>query len=302
MRASRAGFARQSSQCQLQARTGIIKTDIRESGRLAVHLVQADVRPQTILDERSFANAITICAAIGGSTNALLHIPAIAGEMGLVVRPLDFDAASRRTPHLVAIKPAGPYTLLDLEEAGGLPAVLHQLLPLLQGEAATVSGESIGAIAAGAVVHDSQIIRPLTQPFHAEGSYAVLYGNLAPAGACVKQTGVDQAMLVHQGPAAVFESEEEAEAAIYEGKVTTGQVVVIRYEGPQGGPGMREMLGATAALMGMGLGASAAIITDGRFSGATRGPCIGHIAPEAAAGGLLALVQDGDIMHFRFNV
>lgn len=266
----------------------------KESGAAVVELVRQNRRPKDFLTRESFLNAIAVCGAIGGSTNAMLHLPAVAGELGIRIRPADFDAVSRAVPHLVSLKPSGPHTLLDLEEAGGVGAVIQRLLPRIHGDAETALGPTLAAVVATASPRESAVIRPLEDPVHPHGSYAVLYGNLAPDGCCVKQTGVDPRMQEHTGPARVFDSEEAAEEAIYDGTVQPGDVVVIRYEGPKGGPGMREMLGATAALMGMGLGTSTVIVTDGRFSGATRGPCIGHVAPEAAAGGVLALVRDGD--------
>ncbi|MCJ7830279.1 MAG: dihydroxy-acid dehydratase, partial [Desulfobacterales bacterium] len=269
----------------------------RQSGIEVIRLITENIRTADIVTPRSFENAVMLCAAVGGSTNALLHLPAIAGEMGHTLRPDDFDRLSRKTPHITNVKPSGPYTLWDLDRAGGVPALIKRLLPLLHAEEQNILGQRIRQVAEAAVVADEAVIRPLDDPVHPEGSYAVLKGNLAPEGACIKQTGVDPAMRVHRGPARVFDSEEEAEQAIYEGRIQAGDVVVIRYEGPQGGPGMREMLCATAALMGMGLGRSAALITDGRFSGATRGPCVGHISPEAAAGGLVAWVQDGDTIE-----
>ena len=231
---------------------------------------------------------------MGGSTNAFLHLPAMAGEMGLELGPEDFDRISKKTPHLTSLKPAGPYSLADLDRAGGVPAVVKRLLPLLHAGEKNILGQTLEEVGQSAPLHDEDVIRPLDNPVHEQGSYAVLKGNLAPEGAVVKQTGVDPAMLTHKGPARVFDSEEEADQAIYAGEINQGDVVILRYEGPKGGPGMREMLGATAALVGMGLGKTTALITDGRFSGATRGPCIGHVAPEAAAGGPLAFVQDGD--------
>ncbi len=270
----------------------------KESGAAVVQLVRENRRPKDYLTRESFLNAIAVCSAMGGSTNAMLHLPAIAGEMGISIRPADFDAVSRTIPHLVSLKPSGPHTLLDLEEAGGVGALIQRLLPLIHGEAETALGVSLADAATSAPLRDASVIRPLDDPVHPHGSYAVLYGSLAPDGCCVKQTGVAESMQQHSGPARVFDSEEAAEEAIYDGIVQPGDVVVICYEGPKGGPGMREMLGATAALMGMGLGTSTVIVTDGRFSGATRGPCIGHVAPEAAVGGPLALVRNGD----RINV
>jgi len=269
----------------------------RRSGREAVRLIETGLKPRDIVSLKSLENAVAVCAAVGGSTNALLHLPAIAGELGLRLGPDDFDRISRQTPHLTSIKPSGPYTLLDLDRAGGVPAVLKRLEPLLHLDQKNLLGQTVGQVARAAEVLDQDVIRPLDDPVHAQGSYAVLKGNLAPEGCCVKQTGVDPAMLVHSGPARVFDGEEEAEEAIYAGAIKPGDVVVIRYEGPKGGPGMREMLGATAALMGLGLGQSTALVTDGRFSGATRGPCLGHVAPEAAAGGLIAYVRDGDLIE-----
>jgi dihydroxy-acid dehydratase len=268
-----------------------------QSGREAVRLIAEDLRPSRLINLNALENAVTLCAAVGGSTNALLHLPAMAGEMGLELYPEDFDRISQKTPHLTSIKPAGPYSMADLERAGGVPAVVKRLLPLLHENQKNLLGETIAQVAERAVIYDDDVVRPLDNPVHEQGSYAVLKGNLAPEGAVIKQTGVDPAMLTHQGPARVFDSEEEADQAIYGGDVKAGDVVILRYEGPKGGPGMREMLGATAALVGMGLGKSTAIVTDGRFSGSTRGPCIGHVAPEAAVGGPLAYIQDGDLIE-----
>jgi dihydroxy-acid dehydratase len=270
-----------------------------QSGREIVRIIEEDLRPSQLVTPQALENAVTLCAAVGGSTNAFLHLPAMAGEMGLELGPDDFDRISKNTPHLTSLKPAGPYSLADLERAGGVPGVIKQLLPKLHKDEKTLSGQTIGEIGEAAVIHDDDVIRPLDNPVHAQGSYAVLKGSLAPEGAVVKQTGVDPAMLTHSGPARVFDSEEEADLAIYGGEINPGDVVILRYEGPKGGPGMREMLGATAALVGMGLGKTTALITDGRFSGATRGPCIGHVAPEAAAGGPLAYVKDGDLIEIN---
>ena len=266
----------------------------RQSGIEIMRLIEKDVRPRDIVTFEALENGVTLCSALGGSTNALLHLPAIAAEMNYRLGPDDFDRISRKTPHITPMKPAGPNTLLDLDRAGGVPAVIKQLLPLLHRNAKNILGQTIAAIGQTAVVHDENVINPIDRPVHSQGSYAVLKGNLAAEGACVKQTGVDPSMLVHRGPARVFDSEETAVAAIYAGRIQPGDVVVIRYEGPKGGPGMREMLTATAALVGMGLGKTTALVTDGRFSGSTRGPCVGHIAPEAAVGGPLAYVADGD--------
>ena len=275
------------------------KRQAKTSGQEVVRLVEENLRPRDYITMGSLENAIILCAALGGSTNALLHLPALAGELGFALGPDDFDRLSRTTPHLTDFKPAGPHTLWDLEMAGGVPALVKRLLPLLHGQEKNLLGQSLAQVAAQARVRNPEVIRPLDDPVHPQGGYAVLKGNLAPEGSVVKQTGVDPEMLVHQGPARVFDSEEEGTEAIYQGRVKPGEVVVLRYEGPKGGPGMREMLAATAALVGMGLGRSTAIITDGRFSGGTRGPCLGHIAPEAAAGGLLAYVRDGDLIEIN---
>lgn len=268
----------------------------KKSGREIVKLVKQNIKPSSYITYNSFENAITLCAAIGGSSNATIHVPAIASEMGIKVTPDDFDRISKRTPHITNLKSSGPDTLLDLDRAGGVPAILKELKTLLHIDEMTVSGLTIGEIADNAENRNKEVIREINNPVHKEGSYAVLKGNLAPLGSIVKQTGVDSAMLKHKGPARVFNSEEDAYNAIYAGKIEKGDVIVIRYEGPKGGPGMREMLGATAALMGMGLGNTTAIVTDGRFSGATRGPCIGHVSPEASAGGTIAYVMDGDMI------
>ncbi|HDR15022.1 MAG TPA: dihydroxy-acid dehydratase [Desulfobacteraceae bacterium] len=269
----------------------------RESGRLVVKLIEEGITPGKIITKAGLHNAVTLCAAIGGSTNAVLHLPAIAGELDIDIGPEDFDGISRKTPYLTSIKPSGPYTTADLDRAGGVPALIKRLLPVLNADEKNLLGETITQIAARAEVRDQEVIRPLDNPVRKQGSYAVLKGNLAPEGAVVKISGVAPEMMRHSGPARVFNSEEEADEAIYDGRINSGDVLVLRYEGPKGGPGMREMLGATAALMGMGLGTSTALITDGRFSGATRGPCIGHIAPEAAAGGPIAFVNEGDIIE-----
>jgi dihydroxy-acid dehydratase len=269
----------------------------RRSGEEVVRLTETGVRPRDFVTGDSFRNALIVSSAIGGSSNAVIHIPAIASECGIRVTLDLVEEISRSTPHITNLKSSGPDTLLDFDEAGGVPVLLKELLPLLHGDAVTATGRTIRDIAELAENRNPDVIRPIQNPVHAQGSYAVLKGNLAPEGCIVKQTGVDPAMLKHTGPARVFESEEDAVAAIYAGRVTSGDIVVIRYEGPRGGPGMREMLSATAALMGMGLGKSAAIVTDGRFSGSTRGPCVGHIAPEAAAGGPIAYVCEGDVIE-----
>ena len=277
--------------------TSVKKRIAIQSGREIVRQVKADIKPAAYLTQRSFENALRFTAAFGGSSNATIHIPAIARQMGIVVTLDDVEKASLTTPHLVNLKTAGPHTLWDFELAGGVPAMLKEMLPLLHGQEKNSAGQTIAEIAAGAINKDITVIRPIDQPVHKQGSYAILKGNLAVRGCIVKQTGVDPAMMKHTGPARVFDSERDAEKAIYDGIVKPGDVVVIRYEGPKGGPGMPEMFSATAALMGVGLGTTSAIVTDGRFSGATRGPCIGHVSPEAAAGGTIAYVKDGDMIR-----
>lgn len=269
----------------------------KESGMLVMELVKKDIKPRDIVTADSFANAVTIDMAIGGSTNSLLHIPAIASEFGLAVTAEDFENASRRTPHLVDVKPSGKYSLHDFDQAGGIPAVIKELGDKhLNLDVKTVNGQSLREIIRDVENYNTKVIATVVDPLHQEGSLAILKGNLAPEGAVVKQSGVSAEMLRHTGPARVYDCQEEVVEAIYQEKIKKGDVIVIRYEGPKGGPGMREMLSATSALMGFGLGNSTALITDGRFSGATHGPCIGHIAPEAAAGGPIGLVQDGDLI------
>ena len=268
----------------------------KQSGKEIVRLVQQDFKPSDYLNRNSFENALALTAALGGSSNAAIHIPAIAKELGIKISLDDIENVNRRTPHITNLMSAGPDTFLDLEEAGGVPAVIKELLPLLHAEEKTCWNMTLAQIAEKAINKNRAVIRSLDNPVHKGGSLAILRGNLSPLGCIVKQSGVDPEMLRHTGPARVFDSEIEAEAAIYAGKITPGDVVVIRYEGPRGGPGMPEMFSATAALMGMGQGKTNAIVTDGRFSGATRGPCIGHIAPEAAAGGSIAYVKDGDLI------
>lgn len=266
----------------------------KQSGREVVRLVKENVCPSDYVTYNSFENALILTSALGGSSNASIHIPAIASEMGFKVTLKDVERLSRITPHITNLKPAGPDAFWDLEQAGGIPAVIKELLPLLHTKEKVGTGLTLAEIGEQAKNKNKEVIRPLDNPVHKEGSYAVLYGNLAPLGCIVKQTGVDPAMLQHEGPARIFDGEAEAEKAIYGGQITKGDVIVIRYEGPKGGPGMPEMLVVTAALVGVGLGKSTAIVTDGRFSGGTRGPSIGHVAPEAAVGGPIAYVKEGD--------
>jgi len=266
------------------------------SGQQIVSMVRQNMTPRKIMTKEAFHNAITVDMALGGSTNTVLHLPAIANEMGIKLSLKMFDDISRTTPQIVSVEPGGGNLMEDVEYAGGLPAVLSVLNDKLK-DSPTVSGKSIKMLAKGGVVYDSNIIRSRSRAFNKEGGIAILNGNLAPDGCVVKQSAVSPKMMKFGGKARVFDGEESAMAAIMARKIKKGEVVVIRYEGPRGGPGMREMLSPTSALAGMGLDTSVALITDGRFSGGTRGPCIGHISPEAALGGPLAIVKDGDIIN-----
>ncbi len=264
-----------------------------ESGRKIVELVRKNITPRKILTRKAFENAIRVDMALGGSTNTVLHIPAIAHEAGVKL-PLEvFDELSRTTPHIANMLPGGEHFLEDLDAAGGIPAVLKRLGKLLH-NTMTLSGFTTYQIAQRAEIYNEDVIRPLEKAYHKEGGIAILRGNLAPGGAVVKQSAVNPKMMVFEGTAKVYNSEEEGMKAILNGEIKPGDVVVIRYEGPKGGPGMREMLSPTATIAGMGLSDSVALITDGRFSGGTRGPCIGHISPEAMEGGPVAIVQNGD--------
>jgi len=269
----------------------------KESGERVVELVREDLKPLDIMTSEAFENAIMIDMALGGSTNTVLHLSAIAGEVEVPLSLSLFDKLSRRVPHLCNMVPSGPYTMEDLDAAGGIPAVMKELRSFLHLDAITVTGKTVGENIEEAVVLDANVIRPVTNPVHLEGGIAILKGNLAPKGAVVKATAVSPKMLVHRGPARVFDSEEEAMKVLLNKKIREGDVVVIRYEGPKGGPGMREMLSPTATIAGMGLSESVALVTDGRFSGATRGPCIGHVSPEAAEGGPIAALKNGDIVE-----
>jgi len=268
----------------------------KEAGAKVMELLEKDIRPLDILTPAAFNNAFTVDMALGGSTNSVLHLLAIAHEAGMDFPLAKINELSARTPHLCKMSPAGKHHLEDLDRAGGIPAVMSELMAagLLDGETLTVTGHSAGENLAGAKVLDPSVIRPVDDPYSPTGGLAILFGNLAPEGAVVKQAAVAPEMLTHRGPARVFESEEEATTAIMAGRFEKGDVIVIRYEGPRGGPGMREMLTPTSLLTGMGMDREVALLTDGRFSGATRGAAIGHISPEAAAGGPLAIVRDGD--------
>lgn len=264
-----------------------------ESGRKIVYLVQRDIRPRSMMNKNGFYNAITVDMALGGSSNTVLHLLAIAREAGIDLPLSLFDEISRITPNICSLEPAGNFYMEDLEYAGGIPAVLNRLKERLKNNP-TVNAKSIYSIAGEAEVFDNEVIRPLNNPYNKEGAIAILYGNLAPKGAVVKQAAVSKKAMVFQGKAVCFDSEEEAMKAILDGKIRKGQVIVIRYEGPAGSPGMREMLSPTSGIVGMGLADEVALITDGRFSGGTRGPCIGHISPEAQGGGPIAVIKDGD--------
>jgi dihydroxy-acid dehydratase len=267
-----------------------------ESGIKIVELVKKKITARKIITEESIKNAIAVDLALGGSTNTVLHLKAIAEEAGVKLEIEEFDRLSRKIPTICAITPVGEHLMEDLEYAGGIPAVLKRIKNFLN-NTITVSGEKIYDIAREATIYDEEVIRPLDKPFIKEGAIAVLKGNLAPKGCVVKQAAVSPSMLKFTGRAKVFNSEEECVKAISDGKIEKGDVIVVRYEGPKGGPGMREMLAPTSMLAGMGLHEGVALITDGRFSGGTRGPSIGHVSPEAMEGGPIALVKDGDTIE-----
>lgn len=268
----------------------------KAAGMQVMELVRQDIRPRDILTEQAFANAFTVDMAIGGSTNTILHLPAIANEVGVAIDLNWVNEIGRRTPHLAYLRPGGIHHIQDLDEAGGIPAVVEVLSQqgLINQAVQTVTGKTVGENIAGVRVKRPEVIRPVERAYHPEGGLAVLWGNLAPDGCVVKQAAVAAEMMRHQGPARVFDTEELAIDAILAGKIVAGDIVVIRYEGPKGGPGMREMLGPTSAIAGMGLDKEVALLTDGRFSGASRGASIGHISPEAMEGGPIALVREGD--------
>ncbi|NLW55934.1 MAG: dihydroxy-acid dehydratase [Firmicutes bacterium] len=271
----------------------------KETGFQIMELVKKQLTPRSILTEEAFTNAFAVDMAIGGSTNTFLHLPAIAHEVGIKLELNWINELSAKIPHLCHLRPAGPHHIQDLDAAGGIPALLATLASqnLLHLAALTVTGRRMGENIEGLKIPEQKVIRPVNNPYHQTGGLAVLFGSLAPDGAVVKQAAVDPEMLVHQGPARVFDQEEAAVKAIFGGQINPGDVIIIRYEGPQGGPGMREMLSPTSAIAGMGLDRTVALITDGRFSGASRGASIGHVSPEAATGGPLALVQEGDLIQ-----
>lgn len=268
------------------------------AGYAIMDMVKKNICPRDIMTKEALLNALTVDMALGCSTNSMLHLPAIAHECGVELNLDIANEISGKTPNLCHLAPVGQTFMEDLDEAGGVHAVMNELSKkgLLYTDCMTVTSKTVGENIAGCVNLNPEVIRPIDNPYSETGGIAVLKGNLATEGSVVKRSGVLPEMLVHEGPARVFDSEEEAQSAINAGKIVAGDVVVIRYEGPKGGPGMREMLNPTSAIMGMGLGNSVALITDGRFSGATRGACVGHITPEAAAGGLIGVVEEGDII------
>ena len=275
----------------------------RQSGEKILELIDKNITPSKIMTQKAFENAIAVDMALGGSSNTTLHIPAIAYELvdsGVVVNLDLFDDLSKKIPHITSISPSGLHSMLDLDKAGGIPGVLKVLESKLNMNVLTCTGKSLKENIANSSVLDETVIRPLEDPIHTQGGIAVLKGNLAPKGSVIKQGAVDQDMMKHEGPAKVYNSEEECVTAIFRGEVIEGDVVVIRYEGPKGGPGMREMLNPTSAISGMEI-KSVALITDGRFSGGTRGPCIGHISPEAMVGGPIAAVYIGDIIKIDIS-
>lgn len=275
----------------------------KQAGMQIMELVRKDIRPSQIMTEKAFMNALTVDMALGCSTNSMLHLPAIAHEAGV---ELNLDVAneiSAKTPNLCHLAPAGGTYMEDLNAAGGVYAVMNELSKkkLLHTDCMTVTGKTVGENIAGCLNKNPEIIRPVENPYSVTGGIAVLKGNLAPDSCVVKRSAVAPEMLVHEGPARVFDCEEDCIEAINAGKINSGDVIVIRYEGPKGGPGMREMLNPTSAIAGMGLDKEVALITDGRFSGATRGASIGHVSPEAAVGGPIALVEEGDIISIDIN-
>ncbi|MBE6672366.1 MAG: dihydroxy-acid dehydratase [Ruminococcaceae bacterium] len=273
----------------------------KHAGMQVMELVRQNICPRDIMTEKAFKNALTVDMALGCSTNSMLHLPAIANECDVEFSLDMANKVSTKTPNLCHLAPAGPTYMEDLNEAGGVYAVMKELtkLDLLDTSVLTCTGRTMGENIAHSFNRDPSVIRPVEDPYSQTGGIAVLRGNLAPEGSVVKRSAVAPEMLVHEGPAKVFDCEEDAQAAINAGKIVAGDVVVIRYEGPKGGPGMREMLNPTSAIMGMGLGGSVALITDGRFSGATRGACIGHVSPEAASRGPIGIVKDGDIISIN---
>ncbi|MCY6369084.1 dihydroxy-acid dehydratase [Clostridium ganghwense] len=271
----------------------------KQAGISIMNLVKENIKPRDILTEKAFKNAIALDMAIGGSSNTTLHLLAIANEAKINLDLDEFDRISKIVPHITKLSPAGVHHMIDLDEAGGISAILNELLKadLIYSDTITVTGKTLEDNVKNSKVLDTSVIKPLDTPYSNEGGIAVLKGNLAPEGSVVKQSAVEPEMMQHKGPARVYDSEEDAFEAIMKKEIHAGDVVVIRYEGPKGCPGMREMLSPTAAVIGMGLEKSTALITDGRFSGGTRGPCIGHIAPEASEGGPIAIIEEGDLIE-----
>jgi len=269
------------------------------AGIQVMKLIERDIKPRDILTLDAFKNAITVDMAMAGSTNTVLHLPAIAHEAEIALELSLFDEISEKTPYLTKLSPSGTHHMEDLHRAGGIPALMNELTKknLIATNCITVTGQTIGENISDASVHDRNIIKALDSPYRNRGGLAILRGNLCPDGSVVKESAVAEEMLAHTGPAVVFDSEEEAIAAIFDKKIKKGDVVVIRYEGPKGGPGMREMLSPTSAIVGMGLDKDVALITDGRFSGASRGAAIGHVSPEAMEGGLIGLIKTGDTIE-----
>jgi dihydroxy-acid dehydratase len=291
------GMSLPTNGAQSAVRSSLLRV-ARAAGRQVVRLIARNIRPSDIMTLESLENAMAVHSAIGGSTNAVIHLPAIAGELGLELPLEKWNLVSAKIPHLANITAGSNFTMQDLDESGGIPAVMKELGERLHRDALTVTGQTLADNIAGSRNLNPQVIRPVNDPVFAQGAIAVLKGNLAPNGAVVKQTAVASGMLEHQGPARVFDSEDGAREALLAHRIMPGDVVIIRYEGPKGGPGMREMYTFQSILCGMGLDDSVALVTDGRFSGWNRGPAIGHVSPEAADGGPIALVRDGDVVRY----
>jgi dihydroxy-acid dehydratase len=273
-----------------------LRDTAERAGRAIVTTAERGLRFREVVNEGRLRDLIAVVQAIGGSTNLVLHLLALANELSMPLSLDDWDAIGRSTPLLATFKPSSPHTVSDFGRVGGVPALLRQLAPILNLSGPTAYGASLATVAGQAPEADGQILHTLSEPLASQGGIVILYGNLAPDGAVVKASGIHPSMLTHRGPARVFESEEDVQRSLLDGCVQPGNVLVVRNEGPRGGPGMRELSLPAAILIGLGLGDSVAMITDGRFSGATRGPCVGHICPEAAAGGPLAALRDGDII------
>jgi dihydroxy-acid dehydratase len=294
------GMSLPTNGTQCAVRSSLLRV-AKASGRKIVDLVARDIRPKDIMTLKAFENAIAVHSAIGGSTNAVIHLPAIAGELGFELPLANWNKISDKVPHLANITAGSSFTMQDFDEAGGIPAVMKELDDLLHKDVLTVTGQTLDENIKDGKNLNRKVIRPLNDPVFAQGAIAILKGNLAPNGAVVKQTAVVKKMLKHRGPAKVFDSEDEAKVALLKHEIVPGDIVLIRYEGPKGGPGMREMYTFQTILCGMGLDDSVALVTDGRFSGWNRGPAIGHVSPEAADGGLISLVQDGDIISYNIS-